>query len=184
MVIITSNTYFKFLTYQRDSVTMSSQENAYKTATTRIEPSAPMRQLATDGLIVGRALDYGCGKGFDADYYDMESYDPHFGPGMEEGYAPEFFDTITCNYVLNVLESARDRVNVLQRIQALLSRHRGGKAYITVRNDRRALNGVTKTGSWQGLIVLRLPVRYKCAGYVTYELTPLDHIDLSIQSAV
>lgn len=153
------------------------KDNTYKTATTRIEPSAPMRQLATDGLIVGRALDYGCGKGFDADYYKMAAYDPHFFATIPEGQ----FDTITCNYVLNVIEQPKLRVAVLQNIKRLLNA--GGTAYITVRNDRRALRGITKTGSWQGFIVLRLPVRYRCAGYVTYELTPLDHIDLSIQSA-
>lgn len=153
-------------------------DNSYKTATTHTEPSAPMRQLATDGLIAGRALDYGCGKGFDADYYDMESYDPHYGPDMPDGQ----FDTIACNFVLNVLENARDRVTVLQDIQDRLAF--GGIAYITVRNDQRALRGRTKTGSWQGLIVLRLPVRYKCAGYVTYELTTRDLIDLSIQAGI
>lgn len=154
------------------------KDNSHKTATTRIEPSAPMVRLATDGLIVGRALDYGCGKGFDADYYAMESYDPYFGSQLPGGS----FDTITCNFVLNVIERAESRLDVLRRIQASLAD--GGMAYITVRNDRRALNGITKTGSWQGLIVLRLPVRYKCAGFVTYELNRNVEIDQSIQSEI
>lgn len=157
---------------------MSSEEHSFRTATTRIEPSAPMIQLATDGLIKGRAMDYGCGKGFDADYYDMESYDPHFEFPMPGGQ----FDTITCNYVLNVIEKAETRIAVLQDIKDRLAA--GGTAYITVRNDRRALRGTTKTGSWQGLILLRLPVRYKCAGYVTYELTQYTEIEWSIQSAL
>lgn len=157
---------------------MKSEQYSYLTAMTRIEPSAPMRQLATDGLIVGRALDYGCGKGFDAEYYNMESYDPNFASPMPNGK----FDTITCNYVLNVIEADEGRVVVLQAIKDRLTI--GGMAYITVRNDRRALRGVTKTGSWQGLIVLRLPVRYKCAGYVTYELSQLTEVEWSIQSVV
>ena len=157
---------------------MSSQEYAHRTATTRVDPSAPMKRLATDGLIVGRALDYGCGKGFDADYYDMESYDPHYKRTYDGG----LYDTITCNYVLNVIEDPDARIEVLQALKDRL-RH-GGKAYITVRNDRRALKGTTKTGSWQGLILLRLPVRYKCSGFVTYELDEYTQIDLSIQSAM
>ncbi len=153
---------------------MTSESNAYKTATTRIEPSAPMRRLASDGLIVGKALDYGCGRGFDADYYGMNSYDPHYAPEKPVGR----FDTITCNYVLNVMEEPEARLQVLQDIQERLKDT--GIAYITVRDDKRALRGITRTGSWQCLIALALPVRYKHAGYVTYELR---HADLPIQSA-
>jgi hypothetical protein len=60
-----------------------------------------MRFLNSLGLLRGKMLDYGCGRGFDAEYYGMDKYDPH--------YAPEFpkikFDTITCNYVLNVVDA-------------------------------------------------------------------------------
>jgi len=127
-----------------------------------------MKRLASDGLIVGRMLDYGCGQGFDADYYDMDSYDPYFAPNMPEGK----FDTITCNYVLNVIEQPEARIRILQDIQGRL--RDVGIAYITVRDDKRALRGTTRTGSWQGLIVLALPVKYKHAGYVTYELRGTD----------
>lgn len=136
-----------------------------------------MKRLAADGLIRGKALDYGSGKGFDAQEYGMSCYDPHYQPDMPVGR----FDTITCNYVLNVIETDETRLLVLQIIQDRLCYE--GIAYITMRNDRRALNGVTSKGTWQGLIVLRLPVRYKCAGYVTYELTRSETIDISLQSA-
>ena len=61
--------------------------NAYKTAITRKKPSLPMRWLAKEGLIPSRidTLDYGCGKGFDADYFGMDKYDPHFFPNTELG---------------------------------------------------------------------------------------------------
>lgn len=137
---------------------------AYKTAIKRKDVSAPMRQLATDGLIINRALDYGCGWGCDAETYGMESYDPHYQPIMPMG----LFKTITCNYVLNVIESNIERLKVLTDIQRRLELQ--GVAYITVRNDKRALNGITKIGTWQGLIMLSLPIRHKCFGYIIYEL--------------
>lgn len=151
--------------------------NEYKTAITRKSPSLPMKRLAADGLIKGKALDYGSGRGFDAMEYGMACYDPYFQPDLPDG----LFNTITCNYVLNVIERDKDRIGVLLRIQNRLAR--GGIAYITVRNDRRALKGTTEKGTWQGLIVLRLPVRYKCAGYVTYELSGEETVDLSLQAS-
>ena len=151
--------------------------NEHKTAITRRAPSAPMKRLAADGLIQGKALDYGSGKGFDAQEYCMSCYDPHYQPDMPNGP----FDTITCNYVLNVIEEDETRLRVLRMIWNRLSPN--GTAYITVRNDRRALRGATSKGTWQGLIVLRLPVRYKCAGFVTYELTRSETIEQSLQSA-
>lgn len=140
----------------------------------RNAPSRPMLHLATDGRIVGKALDYGAGRGYDAETYDMEKYDPHFQPDMPDG----LFDTITLNYVLNVIESEEERLRVLSDIQKRLTR--GGKAYLTVRNDKRALRGTTSKGTWQGHIILKLPVVYSCSGYVTYQLEKSDYIGPSI----
>lgn len=144
----------------------STQLNSYKTATARVgqSPSAPMKRLAEDGLLNGRMLDYGCGKGIDAAFYGMESFDPHFQPHMPSGE----FDTITCNYVLNVIESPSSRCSVLRSITYKLATN--GIAYVTVRNDRTKLNGVTSIGTWQGHIKLDLTVLYRCSGYVTYIL--------------
>jgi hypothetical protein len=145
--------------------------NEHKTAMKRKAPSRPMLRLASDGSIVGEALDYGCGKGFDADTYGMASYDPYYQPKMPLG----MFDTITCNYVLNTIESNQAKVRVLRDIQARLTDD--GIAYITVRNDTRALRGTTSKGTYQCLVVLKLPVVYSCSGYVTYQLLTSDLID-------
>lgn len=137
---------------------------AHLTAIARKTVSAPMRRLSDAGLLSGRMLDYGCGKGYDASEFGMESYDPHYQPIMPDGQ----FETVTCNFVLNVIASAGERDRVLRDIHARLAP--GGTAYITVRNDRKSLCGTTSKGTWQGLITLSLPVVARTAGFVTYRL--------------
>ena len=137
---------------------------AYKTALNRALPSVPARRLAEDGFLAGRLLDYGSGRGQDARSYGMDQWDPHYHPRRPQGK----FDTVTCTYVLNVIEQPDERAHVLRDIRRLLKP--GGKAYITVRNDRKALRGRTSRGTWQGLIRLDLPVLYRTGDYVTYKL--------------
>jgi hypothetical protein len=136
--------------------------NSHKTAMSRNKPSAPMVRLKGSGRLVGNMLDYGCGKGYDASHFGMDSYDPYYQPVMPLGT----FDTITCNFVLNVIESPEAREAVIADIRSRLSRD--GRAYITVRTDKKRLNGYTSTGSWQGLIVLDMPIVSRGSGFVTY----------------
>lgn len=98
-----------------------------------------MQYLAKNVLLNGRVLDYGCGQGFDAQYYGLEKYDPHFAKDMPQGY----FDTITCNYVLNVIQDDQVVVSVLDSILAKLVP--GGVAYISVRADVKR-DGPTSKG--------------------------------------
>ena len=135
---------------------------AHKTAITRNKPSAPMVRLKAAGRLKGKMLDYGCGKGYDASHFGMDSYDPHYQPIMPDG----LFDTITCNFVLNVIESAEEREAIVRDIRSRLDCN--GRAYITVRNDKKALNGRTTIGTWQGLIVLDFPIVSRGSGFVTY----------------
>lgn len=78
----------------------------YLTAIKRTSLSVPTRYLLQHNLLKGRILDFGCGYGFDTDElkrqgYNITGYDYYY-------YRPEYpvgkFDTILCNYVLNVLE--------------------------------------------------------------------------------
>lgn len=136
---------------------------AWKTAIVRNKPSAPVARLVRDGRIVGRVLDYGSGRGFDASYLGAECYDPHYQPVMPSGR----FDTIVCNFVLNVVESAATRESIVTDIRSRLAD--GGCAYLTVRTDRKSLNGYTKLGTWQGYIELPdYPVVARGSGFVTY----------------
>jgi len=131
------------------------------TAITRKKPSVPMRHLAKIGVLdKGRKLDYGCGKGFDAEYFEMEKYDPHFSPIKPEG----LFDVITCNYVFNVIHENKIP-ELLIKIKELLSSK--GKAYITVRRDIKK-EGYTKKGTYQRNVILDLPILKETSTYCTY----------------
>jgi SAM-dependent methyltransferase len=106
---------------------------AHMSAMSRRSASAPTKYLLDKKLIIGRVLDYGCGKGEDAKTlenldFDVEKYDPHYYPEIPTGK----FDTIVCNYVLNVI-GEENRNLVLDNIKNLLND--GGTAYISVRND-------------------------------------------------
>jgi len=115
-----------------------------RTAITRKAPSLPMRHLSGTGLLVGRTLDYGCGRGYDADHFKMAKFDPHFAPERPKGK----FDTIVCNYVLNVVSIPTER-QILDDIKSLLVE--GGIAYVSVRRDLKKLI-TTRTGYNQRLV--------------------------------
>lgn len=130
-----------------------------------------MLYLAEQDRLNGRVLDYGCGYGFDADYYDLAKYDPHLQPKMPKGK----FDVITCLFVLNVLEEDTEAYDVLHDIRDRLKSN--GMAYIAVRNDQRALTGgPTDIGTYQHHVVLRLPVRRCQDGYVLYTMDTEDNL--------
>jgi hypothetical protein len=127
-------------------------KDSYKTAIDRDKPSTPMRWLEENNLLGGkfdRKLDYGCGRGFDADYYNMIGYDPHFRPKLPTGK----FRIIVCNYVLNVVSQLEANF-ILYNIRALLVE--SGVAYITVRRDIK-VDGLTDKGTYQRNVKLDLP---------------------------
>lgn len=152
--------------------------NSHKTAITRSKPSAPMNYLHGEGLLLGHMLDYGCGKGFDADHFKMDKFDPHFTKGevyRNDGFVyyltdlRDNYDTITCNYVLNVIESVHERTEVLNNIRYLLKP--GGVAYITIRRDAQVAEGCTSKGTYQESVALDLPIEHeKKGGYIIYRM--------------
>lgn len=119
-----------------------------RTAITRTKPSAPLRYLVANGHVdvEKRMLDFGCGKGTDAKFYNMDKYDPAFFPSYPEGK----YDIVLCTYVLNVIPTEGARHSIVRQIRGLLAE--GGVAYITVRNDVNNLNGWTERGTWQGWV--------------------------------
>lgn len=140
----------------------------HRTAIARRAPSVPARELHARGLLTGRVLDYGCGRGVDADAYGLERYDPNGAPDMPEG----LFDTIMCNFVLNVVDKATEAA-ILADIRERLAP--GGRAYLTVRRDLDSddpAGYTTGSGTFQRFVALELPVLVSRPGaFVTYILT-------------
>lgn len=137
---------------------------SHLTAIKRKTLSSPAQWLRSQGLLKGRVLDYGAGRGQDARLLDAEAYDPWFYPDMPKGK----FDTIICNYVLNVLPDVCDRCDVLKSMRKLIKK--SGSIYISVRRDKKNLKGYTRTGTWQGLVEYDLPVVHEKKGqYIIYK---------------
>ena len=133
---------------------------SYLTAIVRNKPSRPMTFLNRDRRLVGRTLDYGCGRGFDATCFDMERYDPHYFPNKPDG----FFDTITCHYVLNVV-TKKEQDKILADIRDMLS-HENGVAYVTVRRDLK--EDYKTKNSIQRVVNLSCPIIEETDDYCIY----------------
>jgi len=105
----------------------------YLTAIKRTDLSVPTRYLLKYNLLKERILDFGCGFGFDTvelkrQGYDITGYDYYYCSDYPEGK----FDTIICNYVLNVLEPYA-QAEVMMNVTNLLTPT--GTAFFAVRRD-------------------------------------------------
>lgn len=143
----------------------------YLTAIHRTAISAPTRILVQRNLLKGRILDFGCGYGFDTDDlkskgYDITGYDNYY----RKKYHLGLFDTIICNYVLNVLEPYA-QAEVMMEVSSLLKR--GGKAYFAVRRDLTQdgfrLHAIHKEYTYQCTVRLPYPTVYKNDSFELYE---------------
>jgi hypothetical protein len=148
-----------------------SMNKSHLTAMTRKTLSAPMvwldRQEAFTDHPPHKVLDYGCGKGSDADHFEFDKYDPFYFPT----FPTKKYEIITCNYVLNVLPDAADRQKVIDNIIGLLESY--GWAYFTVRSDTKELKGLTKRGTYQGYhppVHPNIEKFHKTSGYEIYYL--------------
>ena len=132
------------------------------TAIARKKPSAPMRWLERHGYVPsGPKLDWGCGKGTDAEFYMMTGYDPAYSPELP----PEDTEwvAIYCNYVLNVVkEESRNEI-----LQELWRRSKGCPVYVTVRRDLPK-GGQPGRGCYQHYVELDLPILHENSRWCTY----------------
>jgi ATP adenylyltransferase len=140
----------------------TNEDLSYKTAKTRNSPSKPMQLLHERGLLRGRMLDFGCGKGFDAEYFGMDAFDPHYNPRFPLGK----YDTITCIYVLNTLHPSKVDELLETLMQHLKEK---GNAYIAVRRDVEK-ERYTSTGTFQRNVKLPLPIIYEDSRTCIYRM--------------
>lgn len=151
----------------------------WRTARTRKSLSAPMIVIQDYIQAQGHrnyvSLDYGCGRGTDADLLGMDKFDPNWiGPDIqpiENRNTSEGYDIITNIYVLNVIREPEDRIKVLKEIQNLLSEH--GVAFVAVRDD------VPENTESQFRVYLNLELISKVSGrFRIYRLTRNDELSV------
>jgi len=138
-------------------------KRAVGTAVKRDRPSQAAETLVRLGRVRGRVLDFGCGYGFDADYYGWDAYDPYYRPKALVGP----YDTIVCTLVLNAL-SRNNRGRVIERIRRLLAP--GGHAYLGVARNVPVAGKLGVRHSLQNYVVLTLPSVFADAQLEIYEL--------------
>ncbi len=107
--------------------------NSHLTVKKRHYLSFPSRFLLKNNFLRGKVLDFGCGLGKDVEILsekgiEIVGYDPFYF----NSYPNEKFDTIICNYVLNVLLPKEQSIALMQ-ISELLKPE--GKCFFTVRRD-------------------------------------------------
>ena len=148
----------------------------YLTAIKRTDLSVPTRYLLGKGLLKGRILDFGCGFGYDTDELkrqglDIVGYDYYYRPDYPTGQ----FDTIICNYVLNVLEPYA-QAEVLMNVSNLLKPT--GTAYYAVRRDLEEegfrLHAIHKQYTYQCNV--KLPYK-SLVSNSSYELYQYNHFN-------
>lgn len=110
-----------------------------KTAIKRKKLSNPLKVLKESELLNGSILDYGCGYGESIDILKEEGYDVVGYDRFNTVYAGEEvlnrrYDTLTCNYVFNVIPSLEEHNTLLEYLKTL-----SDNIYISVRSDLRAV---------------------------------------------
>ena len=146
--------------------------NSHRTAIARSTLPVPTRWLLSQGLLVGKVMDYGCGKCASVNPPDWFNYDPYYQPNFITGAR---YDTIVCNYVLCTLPKSEEK-KTLQHIQSRLRLN--GVAYISVRNDvPRGGYGKSSKGTYQRKVTLPyLTLVRKTTQYKIYQLTKDDSL--------
>lgn len=137
---------------------------SHKTAISRRGPSAPLKFILKKEKINSPVLDYGCGKGADSKHldslnYSVTPYDPYWSPKNMDDKS-NYYNTIICNYVLNVVDEPEEK-EVLLDIKRLLSED--GVAYLSVRRDIKKEGKTTK--GLQRNVFLNMPSIYNKKGY-------------------
>ena len=145
--------------------------NSKKTAIKRNKLSAPTRWLHENEKLSVIMLDYGCGRGDDAQLlsnlygYYCTGYDPNWDEHNEPDLLDYHYEVVVCNYVLNVL-NPDERQKVLDSLAKL----NADAVYVTVRRDLKKEHTKTSIGTEQWLVYLDYPVVKQTSGFCIYKL--------------
>ena len=154
----------------------------FRTAQNRVGPSLPMAWYKTGGRLHGKVLDFGCGRDVPVTGVQLARYDPAYQPDLDA--LAEQYDTITLNYVLNVIPLEAHRAQLLLALRALLKP--GGRLLIAVyqkgAEDSKSAAGYQcgwSAEQWEDLIgrwyeCRRIP---PSAGFLGWECSPIGMID-------
>jgi diadenosine tetraphosphate (Ap4A) HIT family hydrolase len=133
--------------------------------------SLPTKVLIEQNKLHGKILDFGCGMGKDVDLLknrglDITGYDPYYFKDAPK----DKYDTIICNYVLNILLQ-EEQVSVLMSISELIKTE--GRAYFAVRRDikrnRFIYNPKHKVKTYQCNVILPFKSIFKTDNCEIYE---------------
>jgi len=136
-----------------------------------------MKLLKERNLLLDKVLDFGCGFGSDVEIlikegFNITKYDKHYFPD----YPTNKFKTITCIYVLNVVD-AWEQSDILMSVSNLLLPQ--GKAYFVVRRDivkeGFRTHFVHKKQTYQTNVVLPFKSIYKNDFTEIYEYTHFEN---------
>ena len=115
--------------------------NPFTTALTRTSLSVPMRELMNLCLfdLDSKCIDVGCGKGQDVEFLkylgvDIVGYDRYNPNFKDDKLLESTYETVTCNYVFNVIYNLQEHKELLNNIKLL-----GNNIYISVRSDKKAI---------------------------------------------
>ncbi len=145
--------------------------NSHLTVKVRTKMSLPTKVLIEQNKLHGKILDFGCGIGKDVDLLknrglDITGYDPYYFKDTPK----DKYDTIICNYVLNILLQ-EEQVSVLMLISELLKPE--GRAYFAVRRDikrnRFIYNPRHKVTTYQCNVILPFKSIFKTDNCEIYE---------------
>ncbi|MFQ5641903.1 MAG: hypothetical protein ACE5IR_28335, partial [bacterium] len=114
----------------------------YRTAIQRKSKSKPVRYFEESGLIKGKCLDYGCGM----DRHKYKKFDPFYKPDYI--LLKKKWDTIMCNYVLNVIPLTHNRIELLLTLKHLLAKN--GRILVSVW-QKDEFDSTTKSGYQSGM---------------------------------
>ena len=130
----------------------------------RNNPSKAASILNQMNVLSGEILDYGCGYGFDADYFNWDKFDPCYF----DKYPEKKYDNIVCINVINVV-SSKIRIEIINNIKELLNDN--GKAYLVAPRNI-PINGKFSNFERrpQNYVVLSLNSIYKDKNLEIYEL--------------